>query len=213
MASPVRPQLQDWIDDPQHRKIVIILSCAIGLLALWFSADEYFALRSDRAQLVRLVGEAEEQIGRLGELQQRAAQQATLTDSLEQRTVSENQVHDFRNTISNMTRRSGCRVLRMDLAEPVRRPWREGDHPLEIKPASKKAAETPYQLRSQRLSLVLSGPVSSIYEVLGELRKTQKAFHTQSLQLRPADAERQEALLELEILLFDLETVNPATSA
>ena len=213
MASPVSPQHQHWMHDPQRRKIVITLSCGLALLALWFSADEYRAVRGERAQLGRLVDEAEQQISRLDALQKRAAEQAELTGELEQRTVSDDDIHEFRNTVSDISRRSGCRILRMELAEPMRRPWREDDHPLEIKPASKKATETPYQLRSQRLSLVLSGPVNSIYDLLGELRKTDKAIHTQSLRLRPADADRHEALLELEILLFDLESPNPAKSA
>lgn len=197
----------------RRRWIVIILTCAIGLLVVWPAADEYFALRDHRADLLQSLEEARTDAERLTAWRELASERALALSELDARTVGDDNAYELRNELVELVRRSACSLRRIELSPPARRPWVNDDDPLAAAAPSRKAEPTPYTLRTQRIVISASGPLANLQEVLAQLRKNDKLMHTRTFLLRPADEAGKEVIMELEVMVFGLEeNANPASA-
>jgi hypothetical protein len=186
---------------------VIILTCGLGLVTLWPAVDEYFVLVDECAQLELSLVEAQQEIEASAELRRLAGEQAQELAELRKRMLSVADVHGFSSRLVDLTRSAGCQLRRVDLGEGQSRKWHKDDHCLRPTPAKAGAPESPYELRTQRVALSITGPLDRVHALLGELHALERFVHTQHMQIKPATDERDEVHLDLELLFFDLQRV------
>lgn len=212
--TTVESLLRAFLVHPRRGLFVIILTCVAGLLTLWPSVDEYLVLTEDCARTELSIAEAQQEIESIASLRMVAQEQAGQVAKLRQQMLVVEDVHQFSSRLVELTRTAGCQLRRVDLGDVQKRKWQEQDHPLKAPASSDKAKETPYELRTQRVGLSITGPMDRVQALLGELSDLNKFVHTQSMQLKPATDERSEVNLDLELLFFDLKRLKktPTTS-
>jgi hypothetical protein len=200
----------------EHRRrglFVIILTCGLALLLVWPVVDEYFVLTEECAQLELSIAEAQQEALGADPLKKAAAGRAKELSELREATMVVSDVHEFSSKLVELTRSKGCQLRKVDLGDAQKRKWSEQDHPLSPPASTAQTKETPFELRTQKVALSVSGPLDRVQELLQELHGMGKLVHTQSLQLKPTDDTRREVNLDLELLFFDLKRVkkNPTT--
>jgi hypothetical protein len=123
--------------------------------------------------------------------------------------VTPQRLTELRGEIVRLARETGCQIRRVNVGEAHQRPWWIEDDPLSTEPpVSAGRPPARYRLRSQVLSLSLSGRLASVREFLGKLLAMDALLRPQKVVLRP-EGEAAETSLELECLLFDLEDGGP----
>ncbi len=210
--AKVEEELRRFLDNRWRRLIVIIVSFGIGLLTVWPAADEYTALRERRLELFDSLTEAQQQASELSSLKAEADERNRTLAELESQTVPLSQVHRFRSRLVELTRRSGCRVRKIQLGVPRATVWYEKDNPRKPPRAAERGPETPFQLQTQPVTLSASGSLNQVKQLLAGLHDTGKMMHTKRFNLRPMGPDRKEIVLELELILFHLQK-KPANAA
>ena len=200
--TTVETLLRRFVEHPKRGWIVIILTCALGLLIVWPIVDEYRVLSDDCAQLEISIVQAQHEAETVETVRATANKRAAELSELRKQTLVVQDIHEFSSRLVELTRAAGCQLRRVDLGEVQKRKWNENDHPLVPVPSSK--TETPYELRTQRVVLSVSGPMDRVQALLGEFRSVNKLVHTQGIQIKPADEQRREVNLDLELQFFDL---------
>ena len=204
--TKVNAALRQVLESRPRRFIVITLTLIVALVASLLAADEYIATRQRCARLSASLVDVKQQAAQLVGLKIRFDEQTKRLNQWRQQTVTEQEIHDFRNKLVDLIRSVGCQQRRLSL-EPARyRNWSKGDHPLKATFSRGKNKTTPYRLSSRRVSLAVSGPLESIRELLDELHAKNKLMHTEKLSMRPVRTNSKEIILELEFILFDLQT-------
>lgn len=212
--ATVENLLRAFLDHPRRGLFVIILTCVVGLLTLWPSVDEYFVLADDYARTELSITEAQQESEAIASLRKVAKDQADQVAGLRQQMLVVEDVHQFSSKLVELTRTAGCQLRRVDLGDVQQRKWQDNDHPLQPLASSDKTKETPYELRTQKVGLSITGPMDRVQSLLAELSAINKYVHTQSMQLKPAADDRSEVNLDLELLFFDLKRLkkSPTTS-
>lgn len=205
---------EKFLGHPKRRFIVIFGTVVLSLLVLWPSADNYFRTATRITDLQNVLAEAAsaEQIS--VERTSFANAVKKRLDTLEAATYSEDQVHLLRGQLTDLVRQTGCQLRRIEVGAVSRRKWLADDHAIVPKPVAKDAEFSAFKLRSQVVSLSVTGGMSNLKELLAKIDEMNKLMHTQRLQLRSAVIPGQEDLkgtttarlsLELELLLLGLE--------
>jgi hypothetical protein len=202
--TTVEMLLRGFLEHPRRGLFVIIVTCVVGLLTVWPVVDEYFVLADDRSQAELSIAEAQQEIGEIDGLRKAAEEQEKTVKELREQLLEVDDVHNFSSKLVELTRTAGCQLRRVDIGEVQKRKWIENDHPLHPAATNTQTKETPYELRTQKMGLSITGPMDRIQSLLGELHAIKKLVHTQSIQLKPATDDRSEVNLDLELLFFDL---------
>jgi hypothetical protein len=209
----VESLLRALVAHPRRGLFVIILTSGLGLVTLWPVVDEYFVLLDDCARTELSIVEAQQEIATIDQIRRLSAGQKEELEKQRKKMLVVEDVHQFSSKLVELTRNAGCQLRRVDLGEPQKRRWFEGDHPLHPQPPVANAKETPFELRTQRVALSITGPMDRVQAFLGELHALDKVVHTQSIQLKPATDERSEVNLDLELLFFDLKRAKKSEAA
>ncbi len=200
----IESALRHVVEHPKRGVIVITVTFVIGVVFGWPAVDDYFAAAENHRNLVAEVEEGAVTANRLTLYQKQLEKQTEKLRLLEARALSPENVEDFRNQVTGWVKESGCQLRRVKLADPHLRPWYENDHPLESRSKSEKDVKTPFRLRQQPLSLLVTGPMERVGEFLARLGEQDKLLHTGSLHLRRSTEEAGIVELDLELILFDL---------
>ena len=201
----IETALRRLIDHPRGMMIVITLSFVVGLALVLPLADEYSALREEADNLLHELSEAQKEHKNLPLFEKRIAKQQAELAAWEDRAISDEEASEFRHRMVTLVRESGCQVRRVSLSDPRQRDWMQDDDPVRtINTKGKKKQKTEYQLKSRVFSLSISGSADHVRALLLAMHKEQPLAYTRSLSLRPADADRKEVVLELELWLFEL---------
>jgi hypothetical protein len=196
--------LRECLEGPHRRRVVIILSLALGLFVLWPEVDSYLALCDQRDRLQTELQSIEETVGRLSQLERRESEQREALRSLEAACVPPERLTVFRGEVVEMARQTNCQIQRINAGESRQRPWRRGDDPLATEPAGGTSPEGNYVLRTQSLSITMSGKLASLRTFLERLLTRDVLIYASQISLRPAESDPSEAVLDLECRLFDL---------
>jgi hypothetical protein len=148
-------------------------------------------------------------VERLDELEQRALRQRESLRSLEAKCVPPERLTVFRGEVVELARQTMCQIQRINAGESRQRPWRKGDNPLSTEPSGGASPEGNYVLRSQPLSITVSGNLANLRTFLERMLARDVLIYGSQFSLRPTEADPSEALLELECRLFDLGVVEP----
>lgn len=186
-----------------RRWIVIFATLAIGLIIGLPLADDYFAVRDRQAKLSSTIAHTEATLSRLDRFEAGVDQTRQALRQAESEVMSAQRAERFRRRVGELARASGCRIRRIGLGAPDARKWHQNDHPL-VRNRTEKGPQTPFELRTMKFTLSASGPLSSIKELVGRLYAEQRLAHTRRFALHPAAGNRKEAILDLELVLFDL---------
>jgi len=197
--------LRKFLESRRSRVIVIIGTFGIGLATVLPLADEYLALRDRREHLKVELSGAQQAAKALPRFEKRVHQQIRTLENWQSQTVPAGQVHEFRRSVVDLVRETGCQIRRVHTDAAHTRPWSEGDDPLKVRNVrSKKKDDSHFELTSQSFVLEISGTLPQIEAVLSQLHREGKLAHTRHFVLRPVGRNRKEVVLELELLLFDL---------
>ena len=125
-------------------------------------------------------------------------------EQLDAKAQSDKTVGQFRNRMVQLVRQSGCKMRRVRLGQPSRRRWRETDDPFIWKSVADAGAETQFDLRTQILSISLTGSVKQINNFLTKVHQLDSFIHTMNLSLQRSREGEESAVLELDLLLLNL---------
>jgi hypothetical protein len=201
--------LRKCLEGPHRRRVVIILSLALGLLVLWPEVDSYLALCEQRQSLRAELQNIEATVRRLDELEQRALQQRESLRVLEAACVPPERLTVFRGEVVELARQTTCQIQRINAGESRQRPWRRGDNPLSVEPAGGAPPEGNYVLRTQSLAITVSGKLANLRQFLERLLTRDVLIYGSQFTLRGGEGDPSEAVLELECRLFDLGVEEP----
>lgn len=192
------------IEHPRRWLVVIIGTFLLGLGTILPLADEYRE-QTDRSGLLRAdLRQAEAEAAMLGRFEIRVEQGRVELARLEEKTISEERVNEFRGLVIEIVRDSGCQFRRIHVGASRSRPWLKNDNPLNKQTNSTKTQRTPYTLKSQSFVLDVTGTVSRLTDLLTKLHAKLNLAHTNGVLIRPVGQEGHEVQMQLELTLFDL---------
>ena len=191
------------------RRWSIITVNAMLVLALGLpAADEYFVQRQREADLSAELEQAEEQLQRAAQLRNRVTAVSLELSTMEERALFDDGDQQYRQVLVQSVRQSGCQLRKLTLENPNLRSWDPQEDPLSNprqKSRSKKETESDYRLRTQKVSLSISGALTEVRAFLTELQAKGKLMHITQLSIRPNGRNRSSVVLELQYQLFGLE--------
>ena len=181
-----------------------LLALGLGIPA----ADEYFEQRQREADLSAQLEQAEEQLQRAAELRTRVTEVALQLQQMEKRSLFDSNEQQYRQALVQSVRKSGCQLRKLTLEEPTTHGWNLEDDPLSQpsrRGKGKKDETSAYRLRTQKVSLSISGDLKDVRALLNEMQANDKLMHVTQLSIRPNGRNRTNVAVELKYQLFGLE--------
>lgn len=198
-----RTILRRFLDHPARRWGIIIAILGIGLTTVLPAADELSRSRRDRAQLEEDSSRMRREVAVLEDVRREAIEKQQRLRELEARAVTAEQVPLFRQEIVDWVRKAGCQVRRIRLEPPRSQQWQEADSS-ESTSARRKKPESPYVLRTQSLSVSVSGALPEVKRLLTQVYSTDRLVQCRKFSVSPSRDSRKEVVLNVELMLFDL---------
>ena len=191
--------------ESRHRKLIVaIVTTLLGLAVLWPVTDDYFDERESRRTLMDDLDRARQKEKILPAFEQRVAEFEAKVSLLEGRTISAESVSQYRTNLLKIIREAGCQMRRLEVGTPTLRPWMRDDDPLQSTAALGATDKTPFQLERRNVNLSIGGEMTSIHNLLDQLKKDNTIAYPHRLQLHPTGSRSTSATLELELWLFAL---------
>ncbi len=197
--------LDRLITHPKRRWIVTTGTLLSGLLFLLPAVDSFSQERSRYADLSAELDAAREVIAGKDQWQQRLQEQQERLEHLEACSVTEDELNDYRNWVTECVRHNGCQMRRIHVDEPVYRPWmNENDNPMEDRPPVDAEGETPWLLENRELTISVEGELSHVNKLLDELHTTDVLAHSSGVSVRRIDGTASTVALDLNLVLMNL---------
>lgn len=197
--------LDRLITHPKRLWIVTTGTLLSGLLFLLPAVDSFSQERSRYAELSEQLDAARELIAGKDHWQQRLQEQQRLLEHLEACSVTEDELNDYRNWVTECVRHNGCQMRRIHVGEPVYRPWmKENDNPMVDRPPVDAEGETPWLLENRELTVSVEGELSHVNELLDELHTTDVLAHSSGVSVRRIDGTASTVALDLNLVLMNL---------
>lgn len=211
--AAVKARLPKFLEHPARPAIVWSLTAAAALFLAKPACEAMRDACSRRTLLERKLVDSHRDASGLTQLTTKAEERETQLTELEERGIAEDGVHAFREQLVELLRTSGCRLRQIDLGDAQTRPWATVDDPLKSQRVIAKKEQTEFSLRTQPLSLSATGPLSGVQTFCERLKALERTLHTKSVTVRLNDVDRDELLLEVELLLFHLDRVSDPAAA
>ena len=193
------------ITHPKRRWIVTTGTLLSGLLFLLPAVDSFSQERSRYAELSEQLNAARELIAERDHWQQRLEEQRLRLEHLEACSVTEDELNDYRNWVTDCVRHNRCRMRRIHVDRPVYRPWmNENDNPLEDRPPVDAEGETPWLLENRELTISVEGELSHVNKLLDELHTTDVLAHSSGVSVRRIEGTASAVSLDLNLVLMNL---------
>ena len=203
--------LQRLCENPKRWLIVTGVTFVIALLTVLPQVDEVLAARAERSELRDRMEEATRAAETLPSYEGRVRKVLAELRGLREREVREDQVSELRKWLVDAARESGCQVRRIHFAEPKRRQWRVGDHPLaEVKENDTRGQTTPFNLETRAVSLSVTGASHEVQALMRTLDRDERVKHAQMIDLRATGRGSSQLKLELSLIYFGLSENRPA---
>ncbi len=201
MIELVQPLLQ------HHRRWLIVTSVtfAIALALLVPLADVYFDEQERERELTAELAQVTAIADDIEQLEARVAAETVSLTRYTARTVSPENVNEYRSQLVEMVHKAGCQLRRASVAPVQTRPWREQDDPLLDRHDKSNNQQTGLLLRRQMVTLSVSGSMTSLQSLLQQMREQRMLSHARTLELKPEGRNRNTVMLDLEIWFFDFE--------
>ncbi len=96
-------------------------------------------------------------------------------------------------------------MSRISVGAADARPWRLGDNALATEPDETEEVEsTPYFLETRPVTLSITGPLSSVKQLLSRVQEDSTMQHVKFFELRPTGRDRQSVQLDVELWCYAL---------
>lgn len=192
--------------ESRHRSLIVAtVTILLGLVVFTTLADDYFDKKESRRALAEELENARQTAKQLPQLEKQMAAVAEELGILEGRSVSEETVSTYRTRLVDMIRESSCQIRRLDVAAPVRRPWKAGDNPLQEGNVSDSSGKTtPFFLERRSIQLSVNGKTHDIYSLLERLQQDNTLAHPERMQIQSDGQNGETVTMDLELLLFAL---------
>ncbi|MHC4876507.1 MAG: hypothetical protein ACYTGL_08410 [Planctomycetota bacterium] len=193
------------ITHPRRRWIVTTGTLLSGLLFLLPAVDSFSQERSRYAELSEKLDASRELIDQKDHWQKRLQEQQERLQHLESCSVTEDELNDYRNWVTECVRHNGCQMRRIHVGEPVYRPWmKTNDDPTEDRPPVDAEGETPWMLETRELTISVEGELGHINVLLDELHTTDVLAHSSGVSVRRRDDAASNVGLDLNLVLMNL---------
>ena len=200
----IEPILRRLIEHKRRKTIILVVAILTGLLVVLPAADEYNAARA-RLSAARLdVEEMQSAFDDLPRFEQLFKSKTQELQQLENRAVSEANAQGLRGNLVEMVRQTGCTMRQIRFGEPIRRDWTTADDPVRGGSAAERGEKTPYQLEARQISLSVTGSMANLHEFMAQIHRLDQFIHTKSVALKRAEDGGNAAIMDMDVLLFDL---------
>jgi len=192
--------------ESSHRKlIVVIVTTFFGLVILTPLVDDYFDKKADCSVLIENLERAHQTAKELPELEHRLSSLQAKLSELEERSITEESLGQYRNRLVEMIRSSGCQVRRLEVSPATSRPWGMNDDPVAGRVGASAPKETTtFNLERRSISLSIDGRMQSLYRVIDELQKDKTLAYANRIQMRSDNHSGDAVTMELEMWVFAL---------
>lgn len=188
-----------------HWPIVATATALLALATVVPLVDEYFDNRTSRSELSEELAAARQTADALPEFEKRTAIVREELAALERRTVDDETLAAFRSRLVDVVRESGCQIRQIEVGEPTRRRWNQGDDPLkETDQAPGKGGATPFSLERRSVLLAVDGPMPAVHDLLSRLEDERTLSHPHRLQMQATSSGSENVMVEMELWLFAL---------
>lgn len=189
---------------PRRWLIVTGVTFVIALASILPQVDLLLAERSERAELLEQLAQANETSQRLPLYEQRISEKASELAGLRDREIDDDEIAELRSWLVDAARQAGCRVRRIELSAPNARPWTEDDYPL-IQPSNAQAKKnTPFQLQTRPVTFSVTGSSDEVMALLRTIDDDIRLKHTRTFDLKPVGRKSNELQLDLTLWFFAL---------
>ena len=197
--------LRKFCESPRRKLIVVIATVVIGLVVLVPMVDEYFDIRENYMTLADELDFSRETVASLPSLESQVLKVSGELKSLEDRTVTGQNVSQYRSRLVGLIRDADCKVRRLEVSQPTRRPWLENDNPrLQKIPPGTTVTKTPFSLEKRSVTLLVDGTMENIQELMKQLNEDHSFAYPNRLKLHTNNRRRGVVTLEMEMWLFAL---------
>lgn len=196
--------LRPALEHPKKHYGVIILTLLTGLVVVWPASDEYKAAKKRMSDAREQLEEAERTIATLPQYKQLHERKVAEVSVLEKRVVSQQAAKELRDWLIQLGRETGCTVRKSNLGDASTRPWKEEDHPLNGTRRHDSGGDTPFQLETRQVSLLVTGPMAGLYSFLEEIHQVDKLIHSQAVTIKSSNDDGTAASMGMNLKLFDL---------
>ncbi|QDT68583.1 hypothetical protein MalM25_15060 [Planctomycetes bacterium MalM25] len=190
--------------NPRRWLIVTGVTFVLALAIVLPQVDHLIAERSERAELLEQLAQANETAKRLPLYEQRIAEKASELAGLRDREIDDDEVAELRTWLVDAARQAGCRVRRIELSNPNERSWTDDDHPLSTPTPAKSNAKTPFRLRTRPVAFSVTGSSDEVMALLRTIDEDTRLKHTRTLDLKPVGRKTNELQLDLTLWFFAL---------
>lgn len=198
--------VEQFFTSPHRWLIVTAVTFGIALVSVLPLVDQLLAERSERHALQEQLVQARQTAEELPLYEQRVAEKLAELDELREYEVDDEHLTELRSWLVNAARQAGCRVRRIDLAQPNRRSWTNDDNPLELaaKAEGKKQQKTPFDLQTRSVALSVTGSSAEVRSLLRTLDEDRRLKHAHAIGLKPESRNTNELQLDLTLWYFAL---------
>lgn len=207
----IEPLLRRFLAYEKHKQVVIIGTILAGLVMAWPTTDEYIAARQRTHDARLKLEETQHTIAKLPQFTRLHQLKTKELEVLSERLVGDQAARKLQSDLTELGRQTGCTVLRVQLADPVTRVWKENDHPVMGTKLKNAGGDTAFQLETRQITLAVTGPMDGLYAFLEGLHRIDKAIYPRSMSMKGGNDD-QVGNLDLTLSLFDLTKIEAVES-
>jgi hypothetical protein len=178
---------------------------AVGLVLVVPLVDVVSAEHAEKEALLAEVGAASLVSAQLDKYQSRVDERVAELNALEARTVDDGRLPAVRDRLVELARQTGCSLRRMNVGDPMTRPWYANDTPTDQRPDAKgREAETKFNLQWRPISISVSGSVADLRSLLEKIKAENMLVYTKSFEIYPSSVSRKALTLDMDLWYFTL---------
>ncbi|MGI9456513.1 MAG: hypothetical protein ACR2NU_08120 [Aeoliella sp.] len=193
----------NFCEDRRSWLVVIAGTLGLALVLVLPGVDEYLAVCDENAELTDQLATAELAAGQVGGYEKRVAEKEAVVKQALAKTLHQENVVEYRNSIVKLVRETGCQLRRLNINPPQARDWGEQDNPLD-RQSDKKLRPSGFQLEKRVAQLSLAGSSANVRRLLERFEKQREQVHIHGIELRPGRGDGRRVELSLELWYFTL---------
>ncbi|MCA9125982.1 MAG: hypothetical protein KDB22_02815 [Planctomycetales bacterium] len=187
---------QFFVHPHRHRYVVgatLLLGGVLGLPAY----DEVQRIETRKVEILQQIDEAQKSIGNLGLIERQLSLIKREVDQA-QETVGPQTALAIREEVVRLIHTHRCRLLNVQLTDPVLVAWDPDSNPLDSKNAEKN--DSNYQLVQSKLSVSTEGTLSRLDGLLADISSLHKLAVPTQLDVRATGDDKLKADFDLTLL-------------
>ncbi|PHR98425.1 MAG: hypothetical protein COA78_26150 [Blastopirellula sp.] len=197
---PFKTPLEAIVDHPSRPLLIITLTFAIALLALWPAVDDYLQLDTQVQELQHKLLLAEAETDGYASLVENKKQIEITIEPYLKNNVDEGRANEIRRELVKAVRETDCTLRNIDLGDVIIRKL-DNNHLL-VNKSEKK--DSPFRLESRELRLRVDGSYYELHEFLKRFDQINSYIDDYDVKLKSNDATGENLQLEIKMRLLGL---------